>query len=95
MALGDPSACLRFLGEAFDSMLEISLCDIAEACSEITPEGGIDAMLTEPDHAWDEMLKQINMGACEMRGAKGAEKVRAAAEMEMATYAAVIGRVFN
>ena len=44
MALGDPSACLRFLGEAFDSMLEISLCDIAEAYSDITSEGMVKRM---------------------------------------------------
>ena len=61
MALGDPSACLRFLGEAFDSMLEIPLCDIAEAYSEITPEGGMDAVLTELYRAWGEVVEQLNM----------------------------------
>ena len=87
-ALGDPNACPRFLGEVFDNMLEIALCGIVEAYSEITPEGGIDAVLTELYRAWGEVVEQLNMKAFQMSGAKGAEKARAAAEMEKAAHTA-------
>ena len=45
-------------------------------------------MPTEPEHAWNEVVEQPNMKACQMRGAKGTEKARAATEMEKAAYAA-------
>ena len=41
-ALGAPNACLRFLGENFDSMLKIALCATAGVYREITSEGGTD-----------------------------------------------------
>ena len=45
-ALGAPSACFRLLGETFGKVLEIALCDIAEAYRKIILEGGIDAVLS-------------------------------------------------
>ena len=41
-------------------MHENAVCGIVGAYREITPEGGIGAVLTELHHAWDEVMEQLN-----------------------------------
>ena len=58
-ALGNPYACIRSLGEIFDNLSQKALIPIARFGRGIIPEGGLDVLPVDLDHAWGEVEWQI------------------------------------